>query len=383
MAERSVLKSTGFKFFLVTQFLGAFNDNAFKQVVILSMVGLLSGQQETRYVALAGALFTLPFILFSSYAGFLADRFSKKQVMVWAKVAEILVMGLGGVAFLTQNLNAVLVVVFLMGLQSTFFSPAKYGILPEILPDEDLSRGNSRLQLFTFLAIILGTAVAGFLIQVLGQRLPAMSVVFIGVAAVGTLTSLYITPVPASGADKAFRINALSEILTNIIEIRRNRALFLCVLGGAYFWFVGALFLLTMPKYAEQMLSVSVSHGGYLMTSLAFGIGVGSMLAGRWSGEKVEFGLVPLGAVGLGILSVCLSFSYFSYGLTFVLVFALGVNAVIVATAKEVTAWAIADGAVLWTFPLPSPPVPWGLAPNRDGRIIVTLRDGTLLGLGA
>jgi acyl-[acyl-carrier-protein]-phospholipid O-acyltransferase / long-chain-fatty-acid--[acyl-carrier-protein] ligase len=327
MAEHSVLKSKGFRSFLVTQFLGAFNDNAFKQVVILSMVSLLSGQEETRYVALAGALFTLPFLLFSSYAGFLADRFSKKQVMVWAKVAEIVVMGLGGLAFATQNLNAILMVVFLMGLQSTFFSPAKYGLLPEVLPDEGLSRGNSVLQLFTFLAIILGTAVAGILIQCLGQRLPAMSLIFIAVAAVGTLTSLYITPVPPSGAHKPFRANAFAEVFANITEIRKNRPLFLCVLGGAYFWFVGALFLLTMPKYAEQMLNVSVSHAGFLMTSLALGIGMGSMLAGRWSGAKVEFGLVPLGAVGLGLCSVCLSFSYRSYPLTLGLVFALGINA--------------------------------------------------------
>lgn len=156
-----ILKSTGFRAFLATQFLGAFNDNLFKLLLVCFAMNLLTREQQNNYVPLATALFTLPYILFSSYAGFLADRFSKRAVMIATKAAEIAIMGCGYYFFRVHATTPLLLVLFAMGAQSAFFGPAKYGFLPEVLPEKALSRGNGAMQLFTFLAIILGGAAAG------------------------------------------------------------------------------------------------------------------------------------------------------------------------------------------------------------------------------
>lgn len=156
MLSASRLKTPGFIAYLATQFAGAFNDNLFKLLLICFASNLLAGTGHDKiYVPIAGALFILPFLLCSSYAGYLADRFSKKQVMVGTKVAEIVIMLCGLLLFRLQTVNLLLLVLFCMGAQSTFFSPAKYGFLPETLPAAELSRGNGLNQLFTFLAIIL------------------------------------------------------------------------------------------------------------------------------------------------------------------------------------------------------------------------------------
>ncbi len=324
----SSLKSTGFRAFLATQFLGAFNDNAFKLVVSLLLVNLVVDQSaQSTYVALAGGLFTLPFILFFMYAGFLADRFSKQRIMVWVKLAEVVVMALGGVAFWLKQPVIMIVVVFLMGAQSTFFSPAKYGILPEVLPDEELSRGNGRVQLWTFVAIILGTAAGGQILDWFSGRVHWASLVFVGIAVLGVLTSLRITRVPAAQTGRKFQPFFLRDVVETLGRVRGNRPLFLCVLGNAYFWFVAALFQMNILVYAKQLMELGNAETGYLLTSLALGIGMGSLLAGRWSGEKVEFGLVPLGAIGLGLCSMILSVAHHAYLFAVVILFLLGVCA--------------------------------------------------------
>jgi len=338
MDQESALESRGFKAFLATQFLGAFNDNAFKLVIFMVAGKLL--KDSSAFVTLAGALFTVPFIVFSAYAGFLADRFSKKTVMVWAKSAEIAVMALGGAAIFSGSLAAMLVVLFLMGAQSSFFGPAKYGILPETLADEDLSKGNGQVQLWTFLAIIAGTALAGPLFKFfdggihLGETLVGLkgqphlaSLVLVAVAALGTAMSLAITPAPPARSGKRFEPNFLRNVISTLVEVHRTRPLFLCMMGSCYFWFLGALFQMNVFIYAEQVMGVDAIHTGLLLTAVALGVGCGSVLAGRWSGEKVEFGLVPLGALGLGLFPVGLAFSAASYPLTMLLLFLLGASA--------------------------------------------------------
>lgn len=338
MLSCNALKTRGFRAFLATQFLGAFNDNAFKLVIFLVAQNILA--DSTSFLALAGALFTVPFIVFSAYAGFLADRFSKKKVMVWAKVAEIVIMILGGVAIMSGSLAAMAGVLFLMGTQSAFFGPAKYGFLPEVLPDEELSRGNGRVQMWTFLAIIAGTALAGPLFQVFqfgirigGDRVIGclgkpylVSIVLVAVAVLGMLVSLAITPVRSAESRKPFEFNFLRSVWTTVREVRPQRALFLCMMGSCYFWFLGALYQMNILLFAEKAMGVDAIHTGFLLTSIALGVGMGSVLAGRWSNEQVEFGLVPIGAVGLGVFSIGLSFSAGSYPLTIVLLFCLGMS---------------------------------------------------------
>jgi acyl-[acyl-carrier-protein]-phospholipid O-acyltransferase/long-chain-fatty-acid--[acyl-carrier-protein] ligase len=174
--DLQALKSTGFRAFLATQFLGAFNDNLFKLLLICFAMSLLSQEQQKNYVPLATALFTLPYILFSSYAGYLADRFSKRLVMIATKAAEIAIMTCGYYFFRIHATTPLLLVLFAMGAQSAFFGPAKYGFLPEVLPAKALSRGNGAMQLFTFLAIILGGAAAGRLASMHLESTPAVIV---------------------------------------------------------------------------------------------------------------------------------------------------------------------------------------------------------------
>ena len=323
-------RSGGFRAYLATQFLGAFNDNAFKLVVSLLAVNvIIDTGGSSSVVALASGLFTAPFVLFSTYAGFLADRYSKKTITVWVKVAEIVIMLVGGLAFWFRSLPLAIFTLFLMGTQSAVFSPTKYGILPELLPDEELSRGNGLVQMWTFLAIILGTAVGGQLSHYFSGRLELAGLVCVTVAVLGTLTSLGVTPVPPAGSRRRFDPLFLRDLFQTVRQVAQDRPLFLCVLGSAYFWFLGALFQMNILLYAKRLMHIggqplTDQQTSYLLTVIALGIGLGSVLAGRWSGKKVEFGLVPLGAMGLGLFSVLLSVSFNHYWLTLGLLFVLG-----------------------------------------------------------
>ena len=193
-------KSKEMGMFFFTQFLGAFNDNAFKVFVSFFVINLFVHEKgSTLFVALAGALFVLPFLLFSMYAGFIADRFSKRKVIIYAKAAELMVMSLGLWALYAKSIVGILGVLFLMGAQSAFFSPAKYGIMPELLKEEDLSEGNGQLQMWTYAAIILGTAFGGFLYQFFQINIHQAAVCFISISLAGLISSVFIPKVSASG----------------------------------------------------------------------------------------------------------------------------------------------------------------------------------------
>ncbi|MCP4252325.1 MAG: MFS transporter, partial [Candidatus Scalindua sp.] len=328
MAETSSFKSKGFKALLVTQFLGAFNDNAFKLVISLIAVNSFSDKEGggSQYIALAGVMLVLPFILFSSYAGFLADRYSKNVIMFWVKVAEVVVMCMGAMAFYFGNIYAMMIVLFLMGTQSALFSPSKYGILPEIFSDNELSKANGKIQLWTFLAMIAGTIVGGQLLDLFDNKAHMASIVFIVAAVIGVFSSRFITDVPSSASRKSFEINFLKDIYHNIIEIKQSRPLFLCIAGYAYFWFLCALYQMNVLLYAKNMMNVSDTLTGFLLASTGIGVATGSVLAGRWSEEKVEFGLVPIGAIGLGVFSLVLGISFRSYWITLADLFFIGVS---------------------------------------------------------
>ena len=325
---KTSFKSNGFRALLATQFLGAFNDNAFKLVISLIAVNSFADRAGggSQYIALAGVMLVLPFILFSSYAGFLADRYSKKVIMFWVKGGEVVVMCMGFAAFYSGSVYAMMIVLFLMGMQSALFSPSKYGILPEIFSDDELSKANGMVQLWTFLAMIAGTIVGGQLLDLFDNKAHMASTVFIIAAVTGVFSSRYITNVPASGSKKPFEINFLKDIYHNIIEIKQSRPLFLCIAGYAYFWFLCALYQMNVLLYAKNMMKISDSMTGVLLASTGVGVATGSVLAGRWSQEKVEFGLVPIGAIGLGIFSLVLGVSFRSYWITMADLFFMGVS---------------------------------------------------------
>ena len=194
MAERPVLKSTGFRFFLATQFLGAFNDNAFKIIISLLGIQLIAGERQgAAFVSIVGALFVLPFIVFSPLAGFLADRYRKRNVIVAMKIVELVIMAFGMYALWSKNLILLVFILFCMATQSAFFSPSKYGILPEILDEKNLSRGNGFLQMFTFVAIILGSAFGGKMKEIFSPDVWKTSFILIGLSILGLFMSIYIS----------------------------------------------------------------------------------------------------------------------------------------------------------------------------------------------
>ncbi|MFC1704347.1 acyl-[ACP]--phospholipid O-acyltransferase [Candidatus Omnitrophota bacterium] len=321
-------RSRGFKALLATQFFGAFNDNAFKLVIAFIAVDKFVNQSGgSIFLALAGALFSLPFFLFSTYAGYLADHFSKQKIIVGAKLLEILIMVLGLFALLSGDMWFILSALFLMGTQSALFSPSKYGILPEILDKRELSEGNGLIQMWSFAAIILGQASGGILTQISNVQIHNAAYVFIAIAVIGTLTSVFVTKVQPSGAKRPFELNFLKELSQNLKWIRPQRGIFLCILGLMYFGFLGGLFHLNILLYARKIMGIEHFPLSVLLIVLALGIGLGSFLAGKFSNKQIEFGFVSLGAIGLSIFSICLGFIYHSYLLVAVCLFFLGSSA--------------------------------------------------------
>lgn len=315
---KDLLKHLGFQSFLWTQFLGAFNDNFYKIAVSLFAIEAAReyGEGGSLYLSLAGALFVLPFFLFSGYAGHLADVFNKRSVLIVTKSFEIIAMCIGLFAFLSGRIEFMLGVLFLMALQSTFFSPAKYGILPEMLAYKDLSRANGLLEMSTFLAIILGTSLGSVAFGLWRDRIELMGLAVVMIAVAGTITSFGISRVPPSGAVKPFHVNPWAEIALGLRRLYQEKPLWLTSVGISYFWFLGALIHMTILLLGKEVMGLDDQWIGILVAFLAIGIGVGSLVAGRLSGDHIEPGLIPVGSVGMGVFSVLLSYGAPSYTLT-------------------------------------------------------------------
>jgi acyl-[acyl-carrier-protein]-phospholipid O-acyltransferase/long-chain-fatty-acid--[acyl-carrier-protein] ligase len=300
----------GFWSLFITQFQGAFSDNVLKNLVVFMVLGLNATlAQKQRYGESVGALFALPFILFSMAGGFLADRFSKRTICIGVKIFELVVMSVVFAGLSTQRENLLLVAIFLMGTHSAIFGPSKYGLLPELLPERKLSWGNGLLELGTFMAIILGTVAAALMAEKFTGHQERSGMVLLALALVGMATSLGITRVPAADPAKKLRLNPLGDLIGRLRGMRGDRPLILAVIGNTYFNFLGQLLLLNLFFYGFEVLQVGATKIGYLTAALALGIGLGSLAAGYLSGGKIEYGLVPLGAFGLSIFSASLGAS--------------------------------------------------------------------------
>jgi acyl-[acyl-carrier-protein]-phospholipid O-acyltransferase/long-chain-fatty-acid--[acyl-carrier-protein] ligase len=304
-----LLKEFGFSSFLIVQFLGALNDNLYKIVLSMLVIDNAGSGDSGRQLSLVGAVFILPFFLFSGYAGHLADVFNKRTVMIVTKGLEIPMMIAAYFAFLSGRVDVMLLILFLMAAESALFSPAKYGILTEMLPDRDLSRANGLLEMSTFLAIILGTSGGSALFAVWIGQWGAISLVVIGVSVLGSLFSLWIAKVPTPSFRKPFCLNPWGEIGIGIRHLYQDKTLWITVMGMAYFWFLGALYQMDILLFGKEVMGLDSFWIGILVTALACGIGLGSLAAGRLSGDKVELGMVPLGAAGIGLFSILLALS--------------------------------------------------------------------------
>ena len=298
---RRTLQYPGLKSFLWTQFLGAFNDNVFKMIVTLLAIDALGLQ---RGAAIVGAVFVAPFFLFSGYAGHLADRYSKRRVLVLTKTLEIVAMALAVVGLVLGHLTLLLAVLFLMATQSTYFSPAKYGIVPEILPEEELSRANGLLEMSTFAAIVLGTAMGGELFERAEGQPAVIGLALVAIAVVGTWASFGIPRVPPARPGQRFAVNPWAEIGRGVARLWPDRTLWMTVVGLSFFWFLGALLQLALVPFGREVLGAGPAAASRLYTPLAVGIALGSLAAGRLSGSRIELGLVPLGAFGMALFSL-------------------------------------------------------------------------------
>ena len=316
---KTILKKKGFTPYLCSLFLGALNDNAFKMVLSLiavnaSLVNSAKDGGELLYssgpVAMIGAIFILPYLLFSGYAGYFADVWNKRTVLIATKAMEVVAMGLAFIILPQDILWLSMIILFLMATQSTFFSPAKYGILPEIFSQRELSRANGLVEMFTFLAIILGTFFGAGLLYIWADRKELIGAVMFAIAISGWAIIWWIPRVPESGAESSFPLNPWREIFKGCERIFANERLKLIVIGIGWFWFLGALLQMTLIVLSKEILLLDDLQTGFIQTILALGIGFGSLCAGWLSGHRIELGLVPLGAIGIGIGAV-----YFGLGL--------------------------------------------------------------------
>jgi acyl-[acyl-carrier-protein]-phospholipid O-acyltransferase/long-chain-fatty-acid--[acyl-carrier-protein] ligase len=309
----------GFWSLMATQFQTAFSDNALKNLVILLVLGsAMPVEQRNTYVALAGGLFAAPFILFSMLGGWLADRFSKAAVMGAVKQAEVGIMLFAAVALAFESVWLQLAAIFLMGCHSAVFAPSKYGILPELLPHDRLSWGNGIFELLTFLGIIFGIAASGFLAEAFVGQQELSGLLLAALAVFGWICSRGITPVPAANPACAPRINPVTDLWVRLRLMRMDRDLWRANWGNAGFFFVAALVQMNLMIYAQDVLHLSTSKNAYLNLALALGIGFGSVAAGYASRGRIEYRLVPIGAVGLAVCSVPMGVPGVSF-MTFVL----------------------------------------------------------------
>ncbi len=308
----SLLAQRRFAPFFLTQFLGAFNDNVFKNALVI-LIAFRAGEwglgSSDTLINLSAGLFILPFFLFSASAGQLADKYEKSRLIRYVKLLEILIMGVAAAAFLTHSVGILIALLFLMGAQSTLFGPVKYAILPQHLADHELVGGNGLVESGTFLAILLGTMAGGILIGLgdTGVSLVAVSVVMVAVA--GYLAARRIPTAPAVAPDLKINWNPLSETWRIFQFTRGNRTVFLSILGISWFWFFGATYLAQLPNYTRLTLGGNEQVVTLLLTLFSLGIGLGSLLCERLSGHRVELGLVPFGAIGLTLFGVDLYFA--------------------------------------------------------------------------
>ena len=295
----------------VTQFLGALNDNALKNamVILIAFQGAkLTSTSPALMVNACAGLFILPFFLFSATAGQLADKHEKSMLIRLAKVLEIGITVIAAVGFWLPSLPWLLIALFLMGMQSTLFGPIKYSILPQHLREDEMIGGNGLIESGTFLAILLGTILGGSLIA-MGEYGAAMAAgTCMAIALLGYLSSRAIPLAPAPDPGMTINWNPFSETWRNLAALKQSRTVFLAILGISWFWFYGAIFLSQFPAFAKESLGGGEGVVTLLLAIFSVGIGVGSLLCEKLSGHKVEPGLVPLGSIGLTVFAIDLWF---------------------------------------------------------------------------
>jgi 1-acyl-sn-glycerol-3-phosphate acyltransferase len=306
MSQFGLLGKRRFAPFFWTQALGAFNDNAFRNALVMLVAFQmgLDDQTVSLYTNLAPALFIIPFFLFSATAGQLAEKYEKSRIIRYVKLFEIAAMALAAYGFYTHHTSLLLVVLFMMGMHSTMFGPIKYAILPQALKPTELVGGNGLVEMGTQMAMLVGMIAGNSLMLVAGVGPLLASGATIAVAVAGYLASRRIPPAPATAPELRFNWNPLSETARVLRITRTDKAVFNAVLGISWFWFFGTVLIAQLPIYTRETLGGDGSVNTLVLTLFSIGTGVGALLCEKLSGKRVEIGLVPLGAFGLTVFGV-------------------------------------------------------------------------------
>ncbi|MFK7778827.1 MAG: MFS transporter, partial [Gimesia sp.] len=313
--QKGTLHSTSFLALLGTQFLGAMNDNMFRWFIIPIGKPLIG---DAAALSLGLACFTIPYLLLASVAGYLADRFSKRTVIVSCKVAEIVIMILGIWAIQLGNLNLLFFIVALMGCQSALFGPAKFGSIPEMIRDNRLAKGNGLMGLITVVSSALGFIAGNYLYHITQPNLKSpgsfsdisiAAICLVGVAVLGTIISLKIRKLQPAAPDRGFPFNPVKETWNQWQLLRSSTPLLRTALGVAFFWMLASMAQMNVDTYGIHELGLSQKDIGPLLGILVLGVAGGSILAGIWSAGRIELGIVPIGAAGIVVTSLLLFFT--------------------------------------------------------------------------
>lgn len=307
----ALLRQRRFAPFFWTQFAGAANDNLFKFAFTVMVTYQLSVSWMPPALAglVIGALFILPFLLFSATAGQLTDKYEKTRIIRFVKNLEIAIMLVAGGGFVAGSAAILLGCVFLMGLHSTLFGPVKFAYLPQALNERELTGGNGMVEMGTFVAILLGNVAGGLLVALPGIGHTTVALACLALALLGRLVAQFIPPAPATDPGLTVNWNPVSETWRNLKLAHGNTVVFRSLLGISWMWFFGAVFLSQFPSFAKDVLHGNEQVASLLLVVFSVGIGIGSLLCEVLSRRHVEIGLVPLGAIGMSVFAIDLYFA--------------------------------------------------------------------------
>ncbi len=306
-----LLKTSRFLPLFITQFFGAFNDNVFKNAMAILMVYRLANtvhMNSETLVMLAGAIFIIPFFLFSSLAGQLADKYEKSRLIAIIKLIEIILMLIAACSFYTANLYLMFFVLWMLGMHSTFFGPLKYAILPDQLHENELVAGNGLIEAGTFLAILIGTMIgSGFILHMHGTLL--ISSLLLLVALGGWISSFYIPVSSNYNSTIKINFNILHGTWRLMVYATQRKDIFLSILGISWFWLFGSVFLLALPVFVKDSLHAGATIVTLFLTLFSVGLGIGAILCNKLVKGKVDTRYVPLGVLGVSIFTIDLYFA--------------------------------------------------------------------------
>jgi len=302
-----LLKQRRFAPFFWTQFLGAANDNVFKNAFVVFVAfeaASLTSVDAGMIVNLIGAIFIVPFMLFSATSGQFADKYEKSRLIRLIKLFEIAIMVVALAGFWRRSVVLLFIALALLGIHSTLFGPVKYAILPQTLKPEELVGGNGMVEMGTFVAILLGTIAGGLVVAIKPDGRLLAGFLTIAIASAGWLVSRAIPATPAPAPDLQINWNALTETWKNLRFAQTEIVVWRSMLGISWFWFYGAIYLAQLPVFTRDILGGDEHVFTLLLATFSIGIGAGSLLCERLSGRKVELGLVPFGSIGLTVFAV-------------------------------------------------------------------------------